>query len=194
MAQLAILASGGGSNFQAISEALYSSKHSVCCLICDRKAAYVIKRAKQLNIKVYYVSYFKREKLEAEQEIDFILNKEKCDIIALAGFMRLLSPYIIDRWKNKIINIHPALLPAHTGAHGIEDSFYSDDIEMGVTVHYVDKGTDTGPIIYQESFTRRENETIESAEKEIHDIEHRIYPNILVRKLDNLNKTLRRVD
>lgn len=184
MARLAILASGNGSNFQVIAETLENSKHDVCCLVCDRKAAFVIERAKKLNIKVYYVSYFKRDALEAEKEINSILNKEDCDIIALAGFMRLLSPFIVEKWNKRIINIHPALLPKHPGAHGIEDSFNSTDIELGVTVHYVDFGMDTGPIIYQQSFTRRSNETLESAENEIHKIEHRIYPNILIKKLD----------
>lgn len=190
MARLAILASGSGSNFQAIADRIKNSNHEICCLICDRKAAYAIKRAEQLNIKVYYVSYFKRDKLDAEKEIDIILNSERCNLVALAGFMRLISPFFIEKWNNKIINIHPALLPRHPGAHGIEDSFNSGDIELGVTIHYVDCGMDTGPIIYQESFTRRDNETLISTEKEIHAIEHRIYPNILIKKLDNLDKTL----
>lgn len=187
MARLAILASGNGSNFQVISEVLNNSKHEVCCLICDRKAAYAIKRAEQLNIKVYYVSYYKRTSIDAEKEIDIILNNEKCDLIALAGFMRILTSYLVNKWNNRIINIHPALLPKHPGAHGIEDSYNSNDIELGVTIHYVDCGMDTGPIIYQESFTRRKNETLESAEKEIHEIEHRIYPYILIKKLDRCN-------
>ncbi len=190
MANLAILASGGGSNFQALSVAIKDSEHTVKCLICDRKAAYAIERAKNLGIKVYYVTYFKRDKKEAESEINQILINEKCDLIALAGFMRIFSADFISSWKNKIINIHPSLLPKYPGTHGIEDSFNSGDIELGVTIHYVDHGMDTGPIIYQESFTRRDNETLESAEEEIHKIEHRIYPNILIKKLDNLNKTL----
>ena len=186
MAKLAVLASGGGSNFQAITEAIINTEHSVTCLICDRKAAYVIDRAKKLGIKVYYVTYFKRDKKEAESEINQILNREECDLIALAGFMRIISPRFISDWENKIINIHPSLLPKYPGTHGIEDSFNSGDVELGVTIHYVDHGMDTGPIIYQESFTRRDNETLESAEEEIHKIEHRIYPNILIKKLDRI--------
>lgn len=190
MANVAILASGGGSNFQALSEAINNTEHKVVCLICDRKNAYAFERAKDLGIKSYYVTYYKKDKLEAEKEINEILISEKADLVALAGFMRLLSSYLVDKWENKIINIHPALLPKHPGAHGIEDSFNSGDIELGVTIHYVDAGMDTGPIIYQESFTRRENETLESAEEKIHKIEHRIYPEILIKKLDNSNITL----
>lgn len=190
MANLAILASGGGSNFQALSEAVKETKHTVTCLICDRKDAYVIERAKKLGIKNYYVTYFKRDKNDAESEIIKILKKEKCDLVALAGFMRILSTDFICNWENRILNIHPSLLPKYPGNHGIKESFNSGDLELGVTIHYVDQGMDTGPIIFQESFTRRDNETLESTEEEIHKIEHRIYPNILIKKLDNLNKTL----
>ena len=190
MAKLAILASGGGSNFQAITEAINGTEHTVKCLICDRKAAHAMERAKNLGIKIYYVTYFKRNKSEAETEISQILKKEECDLIVLAGFMRIFSTQFISNWENKIINIHPSLLPKYPGTHGIEDSFNSGDLELGVTIHYVDHGMDTGPIIFQESFTRRDNETLESAEDEIHKIEHRIYPNILIKKLNNLDKTL----
>lgn len=186
MAKLAILASGSGSNFQAIAEAIKATKHEICCLICDRKAAYSFNRAENLGIKSHYVTYYKRDRVEAEREINEILEAEGCDLIALAGFMRLMTTYLVDRWSSKIINIHPALLPKHPGAHGIEDSFNSGDIELGVTVHYVDQGMDTGPIIFQESFTRREDETLESAEEMIHSIEHRIYPQVLIKKLDNI--------
>lgn len=190
MAKLAVLASGSGSNFQVIAEAIQKTEHEITCLICDRKDAYAFKRAESLGIKSYYVTYYKRDKKEAEQEINDILVKEGADLVALAGFMRLLSPFIVNEWENKIINIHPALLPKHPGAHGIEDSFNSGEIELGVTIHYVDQGMDTGPIIFQESFTRRDNETLESAEEEIHKIEHRIYPKVLIKKLDNLNNIL----
>lgn len=188
MARLAIIASGSGSNFQVISEAVQKSKHEVACLICDRKNAYVFKRAEDLGIKAYYVTYYKREKLDVEKEIDSILKNEAVDLVALAGFMRIFSPYIVNLWSNKIINIHPTLLPKHPGAHGIEDSFSSNDLELGVSVHYVDDGMDTGPIIKQESFTRNEKDTLESVEKKIHMIEHQIYPEILINKLDKYNK------
>ncbi len=190
MARLAILASGSGSNFQALAEAINKTEHQVVCLICDRKNAFAFNRAKDLGIKSYYVTYFKRDHIDAEKEINEILLKENIDLVSLAGFMRILSPYIVENWENKIINIHPTLLPNHPGAHGIEDSFNSSDIELGVTIHYVDQGMDTGPIIYQESFTRSEDETLPSAEEKIHKIEHRIYPEILIKKLNNFNKPL----
>ncbi|QEN03605.1 phosphoribosylglycinamide formyltransferase [Thiospirochaeta perfilievii] len=190
MSNLAILASGSGSNFQAISEVIKKSHHNVSCLICDRKSAFVMERAKKLGIKVFYVTYYNRDKSEAEKEIDSILNSQKVDLVALAGFMRILSPLFTNKWKNRVINIHPSLLPKYPGSHGIEDSFNSGDIELGVTIHYVDQGMDTGPIIYQESFTRCDGETLESAEEKIHRLEHRVYPQILIKKLDNFNKAI----
>ncbi len=105
MARLAIVASGSGSNFQVISEVVQKSKHEVACLICDRKNAYAFKRAEDLGIKAYYVTYYKREKLDVEKEIDSILKKESIDLVALAGFMRIFTPYIVNLWSNKIINI-----------------------------------------------------------------------------------------
>ncbi|OQY40832.1 MAG: phosphoribosylglycinamide formyltransferase [Spirochaetaceae bacterium 4572_7] len=190
MAKLAILASGNGSNFSAIAQKIKDSTHSVACMICDRKDAYVFERAKEIGIKAYYVTFYKRDKKEAEQDISEILKIEGIDFIALAGFMRILSPSFINLWDNKIINIHPALLPKHPGAHGIEDSFNSEDLELGVTIHYVDSGMDTGSIIYQESFTRDTTESLESVEKKIHLLEHKIYPKILLKKLNNLNRNL----
>ncbi|MGL1894551.1 MAG: phosphoribosylglycinamide formyltransferase [Spirochaetaceae bacterium] len=190
MANIAILASGSGSNFQALSKAIKNTQHSVKCLICDRKNAFVFNRAKELGIKAYYVTYYKRDKNEAETEINNILIEENVDLVVLAGFMRLISPLIINKWENKIINIHPALLPKYPGSHGIEESFNSGDDELGITIHYVDKGMDTGPIIYQESFKRQQNETLESIENNIHVIEHRIYPEIVINKLDELNKNI----
>lgn len=186
MANLGILASGSGSNFQAIAESLENNKlHKISCLICDRKNAYAITRAKNLNIKVYYVSYFNRTKEDAENEINKILVNENCNLIALAGFMRIFSPSFVEKWENKIINIHPSLLPKHPGAHGIEDSYNSGDKELGVTIHYVDKGMDTGPIIYQESFQKGDLSLVE-VENSIHALEHKIYPQILIKKLNSI--------
>ncbi len=185
MANLAVFTSGNGSNFQAISEKILATEHRIGCMICDRKDAWSFRRAELMGIKSYYVSYYKREKTEAEKEIIDILENERIDIIALAGFMRLLTPSLINRYINRIINIHPALLPKHPGTHGIEESYNSDDKELGVTIHYVDEGVDTGPVIMQKSFIRSGNEPIEEIEKKIHNIEHTYYPEVIKKLLDN---------
>ncbi len=188
MANLCIFASGNGSNFEEIAKYIQTTNHRVACLICDRKNAFSFERAKKLNIKSYYIPYYKGTQKDAENSIEKILLDEKIDLIALAGFMRLLSPEFVSSWEYKIINIHPSLLPKHPGANGIEDSYNSGDMELGITIHYVDDGMDTGEIIYQESFTRLMNMTLEEVENKIHTIEHTAYPKIIREKLDYIEK------
>ena len=188
MANYAVLVSGNGSNFQAIAEKLAGTKHNLKCMICDRKDAYAFQRAKNLGIKTYYVSYYKREREEAEKDICGILEKEGVQLVVLAGFMRLLTPYFVDRYKNRILNIHPALLPKFPGTHGIAESYASKDAELGVTIHYVDYGMDSGPIITQKSFKRDFTESLEEIEKKIHNIEHSCYPETILSVLDSLDK------
>lgn len=185
MADFAVLASGSGTNFQAIAERTAKSCHDLKCMICDRKNAYVFKRAADLGIRSYYVPYFKRSREEAEKDISEILQKEKVELIVLAGFMRLLSPSFIDRYKGRIVNIHPALLPKFPGTHGIEESYNSGDEELGITIHYVDYGMDTGPVIMQKSFKRTFSESIDEIEKKIHKIEHSYYPDAIISILDS---------
>ena len=185
MAKLAVFTSGNGSNFQAIAERILKTKHTIPCMICDRKKAYSLERAKSLGINSFYVTYFERGKEAAEDEIIKIIEKEKIDIIALAGFMRILSAQFAEKYKNKIVNIHPALLPKYPGTHAIEKSYESGDKELGITIHYVDSGVDTGPIIKQESFIRNFSEPIEEIEKKIHKLEYTAYPEVIEKLLDS---------
>ena len=99
--------------------------------------------------------------------------------------MRILTPVFVGRWKGKLVNIHPALLPWHKGAHGIADSFASTDPELGVTVHWVDEGVDTGVILAQRSFPRTPTLTLEEAEATIHALEHELYPATILSLLEN---------
>ena len=98
------------------------------------------------------------------------------DLVVLAGFMRILSPFFIRKFKNRILNIHPALLPAFKGAYAIKDAFHYGVKVTGVTVHFVDEKVDHGPILIQEPVTILENESVGELEARIHKIEHRIYP------------------
>ena len=184
MARAAILASGSGSNFEAIVKGVSDTDHSVACLICDRRKAGVFERARRLSIPSHYVGYYKRERSEAEKEISAVLAEYRPDLIVLAGFMRIFTPGFVEAHAGRIINIHPALLPAHPGARGLESSFSSPDKRLGVTIHYVDGGTDSGPIICQESFERQGTESLVEIEMRIHAIEHQIYPAVVVDLLD----------
>ncbi len=186
MARLAVFTSGNGSNFQAIAERIQKTGHKLACMICDRKNAFSFERAAKLGIKSYYVPYFRRTAEDAEKEITGILEKEKVDLIALAGFMRILTPFIVDKYSGRLVNIHPALLPKYPGAHGIAESFASRDSELGITIHYVDRGMDTGPVILQKSFKRDLREPIEEIEKKIHKLEYDFYPGVIEKLLDSL--------
>jgi phosphoribosylglycinamide formyltransferase 1 len=179
VANLSIFASGDGSNFQAIAEGLRGTEHRVRCLICDREGAFVIERAERLGIPRHLVSYRGRKRTEVEAEIASLLEQYLIDLIALAGFMRLLSPGFVDRYQSRIINIHPSLLPKYPGAHAIVESFDSTDNELGITIHAVDYGMDTGPIIRQERFVRTGTESLDEITERIHALEHSTYPHVV---------------
>ena len=194
MANVAVLASGSGSNFQAVAEALADAErnplgHQLVVLICDRPGAGCLDRALKLDVPSVTIPYAKggstpvRE--AAEQTMTAALEAYGADLVVLAGFMRVLTPLFVDRWKGRLINIHPALLPRHPGAHGIADSFASEDAELGVTVHWVDAGVDTGEIIAQRSLRRTPGLTLEAAEAAIHTLEHELYPQVVLDLLDS---------
>lgn len=188
MGKIAVLASGSGSNFQALAEAFSFTRHSVAGLICDRRDAYCFTRAAALNIPAVHISYFRRNREEAEKEILQVIGDWQVDLVVLAGFMRLLSPEFVEALKGKIINIHPSLLPRHPGTRGIRDSFEAGDPETGITIHYVDHGMDTGPIIRQEKLQRNPGETLEKLERRIHALEHRCYPETILALLADRGK------
>ena len=186
MAKIAVFASGSGTNFQAIADRLKNTDHDIALLVCDRKKAYANSRAREIDIPVLNVSYVRESREEIESRLIGILLEKNIDLIVLAGYMRMLTPVLIEAFPNKIINIHPALLPKYPGTRGIEESFASEDRELGITIHYVDHGMDTGPVICQKSFLRNSDETLESVEERIHGLEHRWYPDVILDLLDQI--------
>jgi phosphoribosylglycinamide formyltransferase-1 len=187
VADLAVLASGNGSNFEALAKGIDRSKHRLTCLISDRKEAFALKRAEKLGIPAYHIPYEPGKAEEAEKNIIALLREKGADLIALAGFMRLLSPIFIDAFSSRIVNIHPSLLPKYPGKYGILESWQSEDTELGITIHFVDYGLDSGPIITRKSFRRIGTESLEEIEARIHTLEHTYYPVIMNRLLDELN-------
>lgn len=176
---IAVLASGRGSNFVAIAKSLKKglTNSKLSLLVCDNPKALVLARAKKLGIKTALV---KREDYKDKQDFEAAiigyLKEEKIGLIVLAGFMRMLSNDFVSSFSDKIINIHPALLPSFKGTQGIKDAFDYGAKVTGVTVHFVDGKMDHGPIILQQALKIDENDTLESLEKKIHKIEHRLYP------------------
>ncbi|MBL7070202.1 MAG: phosphoribosylglycinamide formyltransferase [Candidatus Omnitrophica bacterium] len=195
MMNIAVLASGRGSNFSAIIRAAKKGKikANLSLLVCDNPKAGAAGRAKRAGVKIAMV---RREDFSSrddfERKIIEHLQQNNIDLVVLAGFMRMLGHELISRYENKIINIHPALLPSFKGAHGIKDAFDYGVKVTGVTVHFVDGQMDHGPIILQSPLRIEEGDTPESLEAKIHKLEHKIYPEAIQLFLEGRLKPLGR--
>lgn len=179
---ISVFASGNGTNLQAIINAVKKGKlkANLALVVSDNKDAYALKRAKRARIKSVFIDpKLFNSKEDFENKLIENLEAEHIDFIALAGFMRILNPGLVQRYKGRIINIHPALLPSFKGSHAIKDTFDYGVKVTGVTVHFVDELMDHGPIILQKALAIEENDTLESLESKIHRIEHRLYPEAL---------------
>ena len=177
--RIAVFASGFGSNLQALID--YNNKHGlngdIVLVFSNNKDAFALERAKKNKIKAVFMDparYSSREQYDSE--IIEMLEEEKVDLVVLAGYMFLLSQEFVDRFKNKILNIHPALLPSFKGTHGIKDAYRYGVKVTGVTVHFVDEDLDSGPIILQEAVDIDPDDSVEELEEKIHKVEHKIYP------------------
>ncbi|ACD95823.1 phosphoribosylglycinamide formyltransferase [Trichlorobacter lovleyi] len=177
--KLAVLVSGNGSNFQAIIDAIEAGRipnTRVACLISNKSEAFALERARKHNVKTIVLDHKAYPNRQAyDTALVELLRQHEVDLVILAGFMRLLSPIMIDAFPNAIMNIHPALLPAFPGLDAQQQAFDYGVRYTGCTVHFVDKGTDTGPIILQSVVPVLGSDTIESLTQRIHGEEHRTY-------------------
>jgi phosphoribosylglycinamide formyltransferase 1 len=246
MAKLAVLASGNGSNFEALVLATRAAGHQAVLLVCDRPGAFVLQRAARLGVPDVLVLYtgnpntgvspagcdgvpagrdgvptdrsgpppemlrarldadrarldadrarldaekVRQQKdkiicrLAAEARITSALEEAGADLVALAGFMRLLSPAFVARWQGRLVNIHPSLLPAYPGTEAIRRAWEAGEPLLGVTVHYVDEGMDTGPVLARVEVARQDS--LEATEQAIHEAEHQLYARVIVGLLDS---------
>ena len=166
MKKIAVFASGFGSNFQAIIEAVESRKLNaeIALLVSDKPSCKAVERASAAGIDAFtFCAKDYAGKAAYEQAVLTELRKRQVEYIVLAGYMR-------------IINLHPALLPSFPGAHGIADAYHYGVKVFGITIHFVDEGVDTGKIINQFAFHSEENDTLETIETKIHQLEHQHYP------------------
>ncbi len=173
---IAIFVSGSGSNLQAIIDAEIESAN-IAVVLCNRPEAYAVRIAKSYDIPVEVVdhkNFSKRE--DFEKKIILRLEKYSIDLVVLAGFMRILTPLIVNHYKNKIINIHPALLPSFPGINSALQALDYGVKITGCTVHFVNVGVDTGPIILQSTVNIANDDTEESLLEKIHAEEHKIFP------------------
>jgi phosphoribosylglycinamide formyltransferase-1 len=181
--RVAVLISGFGSNLQALIDACAASNYpaQIVLVISNKPDAYGLERAKKAgikNISINHKNFASREEFDAKLTLE--LEKEKVDIICLAGFMRLLTASFINRWQGKIINIHPSLLPAFKGVEAIKQAFDYGVKITGVSVHYVVQEMDSGEIILQKPIAIGSRETLEQLEKKVHRLEHSLYPKALL--------------
>ncbi len=176
MYKIVVLASGNGSNFEEIvkqTRRRYNDIH-VALLISDKKNAYVLTRAKELDVP--YVILPSKNRFEYLKEI---IDEQRPDLVVLAGFMRIIPKWFVDMLFGKIVNIHPSLLPSFKGKDAIKQAWEYGVKVTGVTIHFVDSGVDTGPIIFQVPVTIEPHMNLELLEKKIHSVEHKIYTPVI---------------
>jgi phosphoribosylglycinamide formyltransferase-1 len=175
---IGVLASGTGTNLQAILDSLHDrGAVEVFGVGSDRSGAVALERARKAGVEE---RTFPRSdygsRAERDQAIADWLESLGVELVVLAGYMQLLSPGFIERFPNRIINVHPALLPSFPGLDAIGQAYRHGVRVSGVTVHFVDSGMDSGPIILQEPIPLEYTRPIEAFEEEIHEVEHRLLP------------------
>ncbi|MBF0518039.1 MAG: phosphoribosylglycinamide formyltransferase [Nitrospirae bacterium] len=179
MINIGVLASGRGSNFQSIIDSIDRGglAAKAACLITDNPEAYAIERAKRHNIPHVYINpaAFKSKALFYQRIADE-LNAFGVELVVLAGFMRVVKRPLIEAFPMRVMNIHPALLPAFKGLHAQRQALEYGVKIAGCTVHFVDEGVDTGPIILQEAVPVLPDDSEDSLSARILECEHRMYP------------------
>ncbi len=183
--KIAILLSGRGSNFLAIYENIRKGEldAEICAVISDKKSAKGLLKAKELGLPSYFVSF--KNKLEGEKKVIEIVECKKADLICLAGFMRVLSRDFVKRFKWRILNIHPSLLPSFPGLEAQEQALEYGVKYSGCTVHFVDEGVDSGPIVKQAVVKVFDDDTPEKLADRILREEHKIYSEAINIVLNN---------
>ncbi len=185
---LGVLGSGRGSNFQALADAIAAGRlpARMACVISDVPDALILDRARRAGIPAFYVdpAPFKT-KLEgaAENRVIELLRAHAVELVALAGFMRIIKPALLQAYPGRIINIHPSLLPSFPGLAAWRQALEYGVQVTGCTVHFVDAGVDTGRIILQRAVPVRPDDTPDSLHARIQEQEHQAYPEAIARLL-----------
>ena len=182
MLKLGVLISGSGTNLQAIIDAIEQSALSaqVVLVVSSRADAYGLTRAEQAGIpSLALTSADYVDPLAADERIAAALKEAQAEYIVMAGYMRLVREPLLKAFPNRIINLHPALLPSFPGEHGIADAFAYGVKLTGVSVHFANAVYDQGAIIAQAPVVIEEDDTLESLEAKIHAVEHVLYPRVL---------------
>jgi phosphoribosylglycinamide formyltransferase 1 len=174
---LGILLSGRGSNFEAIARNVQAGKipARIAVVISNREEAPGLALARQMNLETRFISSQGKSREAFDRDVVAVLRQFRVDLVCLAGFMRILSPYFVREFPKRILNIHPALLPAFPGAEAQKQALEYGVKFTGCTVHIVDEGVDTGPIVCQAVVPVLDEDTVETLAARILKEEHRIY-------------------
>ncbi len=186
---LGVLVSGRGSNLQAIIDAVNDGNlnANISLVISSKENAYALERAKRAGIKTIFINpqdYPSQQ--DYEQQMVSQLEANGVELVILAGFMRILTPYFVNTYKGRILNIHPALLPSFPGLNAQKQALEYGVRVTGITVHVVDEGMDTGPIILQRAVDVLPNDTVDSLSERMLKVEHQIYPEAIAQIIGHM--------
>ena len=181
--RVAILISGRGSNMTALIEAAKAKDYpaEIVLVLSNRPDAAGLNRARSLGIPTAVIDHtlFGGDRETFEQALDRELREQRIDLVCLAGFMRLLTPWFVNRWSGRMLNIHPSLLPQFKGLHTHRRALEAGVKRHGATVHFVMPEMDAGPIVVQDSIAVHEDDTEETLAARVLELEHKIYPRAL---------------
>lgn len=180
MLKVAILISGRGSNMQALVRATREAGFpaEIACVISNDPAAAGLEWARENGVTAEVLDHkrFGKDRRKFEEALTAAIEKHGCQLVMLAGFMRLLTPFFVDHWRDRLVNIHPSLLPAFTGLHVHEQVIAYGAKFTGCTVHFVRAEMDHGPIIAQAAVPVHQDDTPDSLAARVLESEHKIYP------------------
>ena len=180
--KIGVLVSGSGSNLQALIDGAAAGELDIDIVqvISSRPDAYGIERAQKADIPVVA---FNRDayadRLAADERIVDIMRQAGAEYLVMAGYMRMVTPVILRAYENRVVNLHPALLPSFVGAHAIQDAWDAGVKVTGITVHFANEEYDRGPIIAQRAIPVLEDDTVDTLEARIHEAEHELLPQVV---------------
>ena len=179
--KIGVLLSGSGTNLQAIIDATGSGLPvEIVHVVSSRPDAYGIERAKAAGIPVTVLNREAyADPIEADKRIVEALRPAGAQYVVMAGYMRKVTPVMLEAFPDRVLNLHPALLPSFKGAHAIADAYDAGVKVTGITVHFANEDYDKGPIVAQRAVEVREDDTLEALEARIHEVEHVLYPEVL---------------
>ena len=179
--KIGVLLSGSGTNLQAIiDECAKGLPVEIVLVVSSNPDAYGITRAREAGLKVLVMERSEYDDPRAaDARIALALAAAQANYVVMAGYMRKVTDVLLDAYPNRIVNLHPALLPSFKGAHGIQEAFDAGVKITGITVHFADGNYDCGPIIAQRAVEVHEDDTLETLEARIHEVEHELYPQVI---------------